>query len=145
MSVWSNISYLIAGALSGDPVFAICMTLLGASSAYSHQTKDWIWDWIGMYLVFGYLMLIKMPFVFALYAPISAYLSYVFNFMSYVALGVIWFVVWAMTGFDLLSLGVFASALSIRQIGQVYHYEVLHSLWHVMTAFGLWRIHHVIG
>jgi hypothetical protein len=98
-----------------------------------------------MYLVFGYLLLMKMPFVFALYAPISAYVSYVFNFVSYVALGAMWFVVWAMAGFDLLSLGVFASALSIRQIGQVYHYEVLHSLWHVMTAFGLWRIHHVIG
>jgi hypothetical protein len=145
MSVWSNIAYLIAGALSGDPVFAVCMTLLGASSAYSHQTKDWIWDWMGMYLIFGYLLLMKTPFVFALYAPISAYLSYVFNFVSYVALGAMWFATWAMTGFDLLTLGVFASALSIRQIGRVYHYEVLHSLWHVMTAFGLWRIHHVIG
>ena len=145
MSVWSNIAYLIAGALSGDPTFASCMTLLGVSSAYSHQTKDWIWDWMGMYLVFGYLLLIKMPFVFALYAPISVMLSYVFNFMSYVALGSMWFVVWAMAGFDLLSLGVFASALSIRQIGEAYRIEWLHSVWHLMTAFGLWRIHHVIG
>lgn len=145
MSVWSNIAYVIAGFLSADPVFIIAMSLLGLGSAYSHKTNDWIYDWMGMYVAFGSIILKPLPFVFALYAPVISYLTYVLNFYSYVFLGVLWASGWALTGFDSF-IGVwFGVALMIRQIGQVKHYEILHSVWHLMSAYGLYRMYYVIG
>ena len=145
MSVWSNIAYPIAGFASGDPMFALCMSLLGISSAYSHKTHDWIWDWMGMYLVFAYLILHDLPVTFALCAPIALYAVKVFDLMSYAVVGVMWAIVWAMTGFDASVALYFGIAIVIRQIGQVTEYEFLHSLWHVLSAIGLLEMRHALG
>lgn len=66
LNTWSNLAYIAVGVASGDPFFAVIMTVLGLSSALYHATST-IWagraDVASMYLVLGYL-------VFSAFVPV---------------------------------------------------------------------------
>jgi hypothetical protein len=143
--VWSNIAYVILGVVwfgNGLYLLGIYAILLGLASAYSHQTKDWTPDWAMMYVMFGGIIfqLVGNPVELALIAiPLTYYLRphLLDNFALIGLLALIAFVLSANTW---LVLAIFSIGFIIRQFGEIGRFQLLHSIWHLITAIGIYYV-----
>jgi hypothetical protein len=142
---WSNIAYIILGVVwfgNGLYLLGIYAILLGLASAYSHHTGDWMPDWAMMYVMFTGLILYLTgnPVELALVAiPLTYYLRphLLDNFALIGVLAIISFVLSVNTW---LVLGIFTIGFIIRQVGDKTHNQLLHSLWHLITAIGFYYV-----
>jgi hypothetical protein len=142
---WSNIAYIILGVVwfgSGLYLLGICAILLGLASGYSHHTRDWMPDWAMMYVMFGGLILhlTGSPVLLAIVAiPLTYYLRphLLDNFALIGCLALISFVLSANTW---LVLTIFTIGFILRQVGDKTHFQLLHSLWHLITAIGIYYV-----
>ncbi len=141
----SNIAYVILGVVwvqTGFVTLGIYAILLGLTSAYSHHTRDWVPDWAMMYVMFGgmILHLTGNPVELALIAiPLTYYLRpYLLdNFALIGLLAIISFVLSANTW---LVLVIFTIGFILRQIGDKTHFQIYHSIWHLLTAIGFYYV-----
>jgi hypothetical protein len=142
---WSNIAYIILGVvwiLTGFILLGIYAILLGLASAYSHHTRDWTPDWAMMYVMFGGIIfqLVGNPVELALIAiPLTYYLRphLLDNFALIGLLAIISFVLSANTW---LVLGIFTIGFIVRQFGEIGRFQLLHSIWHLITAIGFYYV-----
>ncbi len=138
---YSNISYLLGGLyllMNFSPVPGIAMILLAIGSflGHVHGGKWWAADWVGMYLVFGALITHNLELSWLWLIPV-ALAGYRWGVPNYYLIGAFWVAATAsalLVGLNImLPTALFAVALIIRQIGEIKHYQLLHSLWHVVT------------
>ena len=142
---WSNIAYIILGVvwiLTGFVTLGIYAILLGLTSAYSHHTGDWMPDWAAMYVMFTGLILhltdnsVELAIVSI---PLTYYLRphLLGNFALIGLLAIISFVLSVNTW---LVLTIFSVGFVLRQIGEVRYFQLFHSIWHLITAIGLYYV-----
>jgi hypothetical protein len=147
----SNIAYIIAGfalAVGGVYVPAFGLIFLGVTSYVAHvRGGDWWYsDWAGMYLAMTAIILYNIghPFYFWLVALPIVYLTLRYAFVSYVLVGAMWCAVvasaYAIGIAVVVPIIIFALALAIRQWGHDDHYQITHSIWHILTATGFYLL-----
>jgi uncharacterized membrane protein len=142
---WSNIAYIILGVVwigNGLYLLGIYAVLLGLASAYSHHTRVWMPDWAMMYVMFGGLILhlTGNPVELALFAiPLTYYLRpYLLD--NFALIGVLAIISFVLSANTWLVLTIFTIGFIIRQIGDKTHFQLLHSLWHLITAIGFYYV-----
>lgn len=164
-NTWSNLAYPAVGwsVLALDPasamawVFAGAMTVLGIGSALYHGFKT-IWanqlDHVGMYLVFGSLLVAAMapehPYAPLAMAVSGLVLAVIFAYVVKVSLDAVmgvllWFtyVGVALEGDMLLggiSLALFTVGYTAWQLDKAKHPMIGlwgHAVWHILTAAAL--------
>jgi hypothetical protein len=142
---WSNIAYIILGVVwihTGLTTLDIYAVLLGLASAYSHHTRDWMPDWAMMYVMFTGLILhlTGIPVLFAIVAiPLTYYLRpHLFN--NFALIGCLALISFVLSANTWLVLGIFTIGFIIRQVGDKTHFQLLHSLWHLITAIGIYYV-----
>jgi hypothetical protein len=141
---WSNIAYVILGAVwlyQGHIGLGALAILLGATSGYSHHTRDWLPDWAGMYAIFTGIILHGFGYPpslgFGAFLITFAFPSYLLD--RYALIGILWLGAFLLSPSWLVA-GLFVSALIIRQIGELKRYQALHSAWHFITAIGFYYL-----
>ena len=142
---WSNITYIILGVvwiLTGFVTLGIYAILLGLTSAYSHHTRDWMPDWAMMYVMFTGLILYLTgnPVELALFAiPLTHYLRpHLLD--NFALIGVLALISFVLSENTWLVLAIFSVGFIIRQVGEVRYFQLLHSLWHLITAIGIYYV-----
>lgn len=145
MHAWSNITYLVAGILSGSITVAVGMSLLAVGSFLGHHYGGHWWkaDWAGMYLAFLSIIFhhLGLPEAFYITAPaVVALTLYEFR-ENYLAVGVLWALSVLTSYFAGVDIGLvlllYAIGLAWRQAHPSYTnrwYDLFHSMWHLCTA-----------
>ena len=146
----TNIAYAVAaGVVWQSPLFAISLFLLSIGSGLYHYGRGFDlniitryryrdYDFYAMYLVFSVLIsemtsLVLLPFL--MIGSILIYERFNYGRVRLGLVGVFWFASWMLTGFDLILGGAFGLSLLVRQLGHHRkHEDILHGLWHIMTA-----------
>jgi hypothetical protein len=142
---WSNIAYIILGVVwfgNGLYLLGIYAILLGLASAYSHHTRDWMPDWAMMYVMFTGLILYLTgnPVELAIVSiPLTYYLrEYLLD--NFALIGLLALISFVLSENTWLVLGIFTIGFIVRQIGDKTHFQLLHSIWHLITAIGFYYV-----
>jgi len=147
----SNIAYIIAGfalAVGGAYVPAFGLMFLGITSYIAHVKGGqwWYYDWAGMYIAMVAIILYNIghPFYFwAVIAPIIV-ATVRYRFDSLTLTGALWCAVVASAYIIGIAVVVpviiFALAIAIRQWGHDDHYQITHSIWHILAATGFYLL-----
>ena len=142
---WSNIAYVILGVVwiaTGYILLGIYAILLGLASAYSHHTGDWMPDWAMMYVMFTGLILYLTgePVASALILIPMTYYLRPHLLGNFALIGLLALISFLLSENTWLVLAIFTIGFVLRQIGEVRYYQLLHSLWHLITAIGLYYV-----
>jgi hypothetical protein len=148
---WSNIAYVIAGfalAVGGAYVPAFGLMFLGITSYIAHVKGGdwWYYDWAGMYIAMVAIILYNIghPFYFWLVALPIIVATVRYRFDSLTLTGALWCAVVASAYIIGIAVVVpviiFALAIAIRQWGHDDHYQITHSIWHILAATGFYLL-----
>jgi hypothetical protein len=147
----SNIAYIIAGfalAVGGAYVPAFGLMFLGITSYIAHVKGGqwWYYDWAGMYIAMVAIILYNIghPFYFWLVALPIIVATVRYRFDSLTLTGALWCAVVASAYIIGIAVVVpviiFALAIAIRQFGHDDHYQLTHSIWHILAATGFYLL-----